>query len=1622
MRENKLTILLVSILAVLLFGTVIFAAPQNSGNIFRNVTPEADETYYLGTTTKKWLKVWTEDLAITGSATITNDLIVSGNATTTGSTNTGTRCFGNSCIDAWSSAGSNVFNQWLDTTSSPQFANITIDTSAIISSLTAGSIIYTDASKTLTDNNSDLFYDITNSRVGIGNNSPQTKLDVTGTTTLEILDVTSNRIKNVANPVDSGDAINKAYFDANASGGLSWQEAVINILDFTTSEPAGPTLGDRYITNATGTMSVTGQYGYNQYIYTWASSDWATTTPTNQMALKNTTDGMFYTFNSDDWNWNSLGSAFSHNATLGIQGGASNEYYHLTFNQSQNIFIKGVDDSDDIDEGSSNLFYTNARVDTRVQGQDYTVTGDWVFSQPLTVADPTTDLHAVNKQTMDLFLNGLAWQEPVDDKDLSTPPGSPTLGDRYIVAGSASGWYDTSWSNRQQLDLANADVDAAMTDYPVLIKLTSAANSVFATAQSNGNDILFTDEDGNKLKHELESFNATDELLAWVKIPYLSSTSTTNIYMYYGNAVSGNQQEVADTWDSNYEMVYHFDETSGSADDSTGVYDGSNSNITYSTTGKVGKAYDYNGSNAVTDTNYSTSLSASDFTIEGWLKADSTTEVYAIAQAHTSPGYSSDFIFYYNGSTNLWWMRTVQVAQPGGFTGTDWNYIVMAWDQSAGTYEGFVNGVSAGTSGTVTGYGGVNSIKIGSRGDGVSSFYEGVIDEVKISASIRSDDYISTTYNIQSDPANFVTFGAEEAITASGDWAGHINSIMEWDAVNWNHATPTVGWATIVLDESVQYTFDGTDWVISSGAVSAHNDTTGKQGGKVGEYFHWESADYTEVTDWLDDVVLSNGGAMDIGTGNFDTTGDITATNIEASEIVRGNLVVADGTGSHPSVATGYVELYVLPGAPTGRILPYTGSAYIDLAIGDWNGGDPNIMLKTGGKVGINEGSPETKLHVNGDGYFKGAADTEQLTVRGYANQVDDIFVVEKSDGTDLFTVDNNGNATTTLNHYFSGYASSTTGLYTQSDGHIGGNLTVDGNATTTGLSATTIEVNDDYITDFTGTNLSVTAGVLSAASGGGSSAWEQIWTNAITPTTTNAGIFVNASSTIAANFRVDGDATTTGKSVMGFNSRIGDNSTYMTVEEWDFDGLGIGSVPLIRFASPTFFAGSVYGAIGDALVIQEVDGGINPGILFVDASVNSVNISFATTTNKMQFTNADEYTFDDEVNITGNATTSGSFDAAEYCISGANCITDFAGTNLSITNGVLNAASGGSSSQAWEYDVDWDAMKTTSTKGIYVNASSTIATLSVTDFLRATSSLDFWFIATTTWSGDLLVDGNASTTGNLDIDGGELFIGGAHIFWDTSAGQFLHFDEQAEFDSYIQTDTYIWADDYISIGTGAADTDDYLYFDFSNEYLMWDDSGETDIGVIGEDQFELSDDLAVTGNVTSTATIDAAEFCFSGANCFSSISGSLYSTSTANAATSTSQSTYVTLREITIPAGTFSDGDVLDYTAGFYSSNVINTTRGVRILFNGDDISSISAANAGDVSSIISGNLIFTGTSAIGGNSTIAQSTDNQNNISFSSTTIDFTNEDKLIQIQGKIGESTSAMVLQNFSFTQIK
>ena len=57
-----------------------------------------------------------------------------------------------------------------------------------------------------------------------------------------------------------------------------------------------------------------------------------------------------------------------------------------------------------------------------------------------------------------------------------------------------------------------------------------------AHARDDGGDIYFTSSGGStKLSHEIEKFDSsTGNLVAWVKVPNLSSSTDTILYMYYG--------------------------------------------------------------------------------------------------------------------------------------------------------------------------------------------------------------------------------------------------------------------------------------------------------------------------------------------------------------------------------------------------------------------------------------------------------------------------------------------------------------------------------------------------------------------------------------------------------------------------------------------------------------------------------------------------------------------------------------------------------------------------------------------------------------------------------------------------------------------------------------------------------------------------------------------------------------------------------------------------------------------------------------------------------------------------------------------------------------------------------
>jgi len=202
----------------------------------------------------------------------------------------------------------------------------------------------------------------------------------------------------------------------------------------------------------------------------------------------------------------------------------------------------------------------------------------------------------------------------------------------FLATPASAAWYNSSWLYRKAITIDHNQVPSNQTNFPVLVSLP-ADSDLASKALSDANDILFTSSDGTtKLSHEIEKYtSSTGELVAWVKIPTLSSSTDTTIYLYYGNASASNQQDAENVWDSNYVMVQHLNESP--ANTVAGHYDSTSHNntgtpynfngtstSTTSGTGKVDGADVFDGTDDYVDAGNDSSLAVTDaITIEAWV-------------------------------------------------------------------------------------------------------------------------------------------------------------------------------------------------------------------------------------------------------------------------------------------------------------------------------------------------------------------------------------------------------------------------------------------------------------------------------------------------------------------------------------------------------------------------------------------------------------------------------------------------------------------------------------------------------------------------------------------------------------------------------------------------------------------------------------------------------------------------------------------------------------------------------------------------------------------------------------------------------------------------------------------
>jgi len=330
--------------------------------------------------------------------------------------------------------------------------------------------------------------------------------------------------------------------------------------------------------------------------------------------------------------------------------------------------------------------------------------------------------------------------------------------------GDYSIWWNKNWSYRKAITINYTKVDGTLNNFPVLIRLISDSN-LSSHVQPNGNDIVFTDKNRNKLHHEIELFNGTNgELIAWVNVTSLSSSSDTVLWLYYGNGTCSNQENVEGTWDSNFLGVYHMNGINdyGNITDSTSNANDAVSQAgdpSYQQLGKVGYAVDFNGpgtEDSIVLPPIFTSEGA--FTMEAWAYPEDGANYILCRGAASGP--NANMIQKGLGTYLAGWVNNTNIGVSWDATNYSWHYFSLTYNGT--NAEIWRNDTLEGSKDVNTPNWETHNTYISDRIDKFREFH-GSIDEVRFSSVARNSSWVKTSFNTMNSPSSFFGIGSEES-------------------------------------------------------------------------------------------------------------------------------------------------------------------------------------------------------------------------------------------------------------------------------------------------------------------------------------------------------------------------------------------------------------------------------------------------------------------------------------------------------------------------------------------------------------------------------------------------------------------------------------------------------------------------------------------------------------------------------------------------------------------------------------------------------------------------------------------------------------------------------------------
>jgi hypothetical protein len=398
------------------------------------------------------------------------------------------------------------------------------------------------------------------------------------------------------------------------------------------------------------------------------------------------------------------------------------------------------------------------------------------------------------------------------------------------------------WSNGRRITLntsgTGANVPGPVYNFPVLIRLGSAESAIISAA-NNGASIRFLKADSATIiPHQIESWTSTAAAI-WVKVDtILGNNATQSIFMIWGNPSATSTSNGAAVFDTanGFQAVFHMAEATGdtirdaTANGFKGVpvgtvnpsnvlpaggslagnaknFNSPNDSITVgggyrlvtAAGGPTNNSFDYRGSIGDTAT----------FTVSAWVNVNAMPATNAfrrgiVTKADTGNGTVNNNLQWHlrtinDGSGSFSFLRTsvapgpFAVARPNAVG--NWTFVSYSSSDSLNTLRVY-NELAAMGAATPANQNGVHTEAnvfigafAGAGGQG-TQFFNGLIDEVRLSKVARDTNWINLSYESQRPHQFFTNIGtlaasvpgAPTAVTATPSTTTTGSIVVAWTA------------------------------------------------------------------------------------------------------------------------------------------------------------------------------------------------------------------------------------------------------------------------------------------------------------------------------------------------------------------------------------------------------------------------------------------------------------------------------------------------------------------------------------------------------------------------------------------------------------------------------------------------------------------------------------------------------------------------------------------------------------------------------------------------------------------------------------------------------------------------